>query len=120
MFISPAFASTAAAPAAGGLGSLFSMMPIFLILLVFYFMVIRPQNNRIRAHRTLIDGLKKGDEVITGGGIIGTVVKAQDKSEEITLKIASSVEISVLRTTVASLRHPEVKTKEITKEKKKK
>jgi preprotein translocase subunit YajC len=105
MFISPAFASDAAVAVQGGMGgTMSSMLPLFLVVIVFYFMVIRPQNQRIRDHRKLIDGLKKGDKVVTGGGIIATIVKAPEGSEEVVVKIADGIEVTVLRTTIISLR----------------
>src|SRR5258708_3584091 len=106
MFISPAFADDAASTAQGGAGGMVSLLPIPLVVVVFYFMVIRPQSARIREHRQLIDGLKKGDKVVTGGGVIATVVRVPEGSDEIVLKITDGVEVTVLRATIMSLRTP--------------
>ena len=98
-----AMASTDAVAGPSSIGNLMSFAPVLLVLVVFYFMVIRPQGLRIRAHRKLIDGLKKGDKVVTGGGLIATVVKAPEGADEVTLRISEGVEVVALRTTVMSL-----------------
>ena len=70
MFISTAFAQTAGGPASGS-GILVQMAPLVLIFVVFYFLLIRPQQKRMKAHKAKIDAVKKGDQVITGGGLLG-------------------------------------------------
>jgi preprotein translocase subunit YajC len=105
MFITPAFAdaATSATAAAGApAGNLFQstpIMPLLLVLLVFYFMVIRPQNKRAVEHRTMITGLQKGDRVVTGGGLIGKVKKIVS-DEEIVLELGEGVEVHALRSTI--------------------
>ena len=105
MFISPAFAQEAAAAAAGAAQSnpLTSMLPILLIIIVFYFMVIRPQSKRIQEHRNIISNLKKGDKVVTGGGLIAKVVKMVG-DDEIVLEIADGVEVKAMRSTIVTTR----------------
>jgi preprotein translocase subunit YajC len=105
MLISPAFAAEAG-EAAGAPGAFMSMLPLLLVLVVFYFMVIRPQSARMRQHRTMIDNLKKGDKVVTGGGLVASVVKVQG-DDEIVLKLADGVEVTALRSTIMTMRHPE-------------
>jgi len=107
MFISPAFAAetAAAGDTATGGASMMSLLPILLIMLVFYFMVIRPQTARMADHRKMVKDLKKGDKVVTGGGVIATVVK-NDAEDEITLKIADGIEVTALRSTIMMLRTP--------------
>lgn len=107
MFISPAFADEAAGAAAqGGTGGIMSLLPILLVVIVFYFMVIRPQGQRIREHRAFIDGLKKGDKVVTGGGLVATIVRVPETGDEIVLKLADGVEVTAVRSTIISVRNP--------------
>jgi len=86
------------APAGAGLASL---APLVLIIVIFYFLLIRPQQKRLKAHRGMIDELKKGDKVITAGGIIGTI---RDVSEDtVKLDIADKVRVTIKRDTITSL-----------------
>lgn len=107
-FITPAFAQETAAAAdtaAEQSSFLMSMLPLLLIFFVFYVMVIRPQNKRMQDHRQTINDLKKGDKVVTGGGVVAKVVKLQG-DDEIVLEIANGVEITVLKHTIMMLRTP--------------
>lgn len=103
MFISPAFAQEAADAAAATAAtqpSIFmSMLPLVLILFIFYIMVIRPQNKRMTEHRTMLQALAKGDKVVTAGGIVGSVVKLVN-DDEIVVEIANGVQVSVVRHTI--------------------
>ena len=80
MLISPAFAQAAGGSAAGGgAANVFvSMAPLLLIFVVFWFFLIRPQQQQAKRHRAKIDAVKKGDQVITGGGLLGKVTKVED------------------------------------------
>lgn len=110
MLISPAFAQEAGDAAAAGEAPnfLMSMLPLLLIFLVFYVMVIRPQNKRMVEHRRTINELKKGDKVVTGGGMVAKVVKLHGE-DEVVLEIAHGVEVTVLKQTIMMLRNPETK-----------
>lgn len=102
MFISPAFAqeaTDAAAATAAQPGILMSMLPLILILFIFYIMVIRPQNKRMSEHRAMLQALAKGDKVVTAGGIVGTVVKLVN-DDEVTVEIANGVQVDVVRHTI--------------------
>lgn len=103
MFTTPAFAAdTAAAATTTADAATFqpgSLIPIFLVIIVFYFMVIRPQNKRAQEHRGMIAGLQKGDKVITGGGLIAKVHRVIN-DEEIILELADGVHVHALRTTI--------------------
>lgn len=102
MFISPAFAqdaTDAATSASGQPGILMSMLPLILILFVFYIMVIRPQNKRMGEHRSMLQSLAKGDKVVTAGGMIGTVTKIVN-DDEVTVEIANGVQVNVVRHTI--------------------
>ena len=98
MFISSAFAQTA--PAAGGdmQSTLMSMLPLALMFVVLYFVRIRPQMKKQKEHTAMISALAKGDEVITGGGLLGKVSKMGDSF--IGLEVSSGVEIQVQRSAV--------------------
>ncbi len=109
MFITPAFADTAAGAAVAaassqtGIGSsMFQSSPIaplLIVIVLFYFMVIRPQNQRAQEHRTMIANLQKGDKVVTGGGLIATVKKVVS-DEELVLELADGVNVHALRSTI--------------------
>ncbi len=99
MFISPAYAQEAADAAVAQPGIFMSMLPLLLILFIFYVMVIRPQNKRMTEHRTMLQALAKGDKVVTAGGIVGTVVKLSG-DDEVVVEIANGVQVSVVRQTI--------------------
>lgn len=102
MFISPAFAqeaASAATEAAQQPGLFMSMLPLLLILVVFYFMIIRPQNRRMTEHRSMLKALNKGDAVVTAGGILGKIVKLPN-DDDVVVEIAPGVEVTVLRNTI--------------------
>ncbi len=100
MFISSAFAQTAPAAAAGGdmQSTLMSMLPLLLMFLVLYFVMIRPQMKKQKEHRTMIDALAKGDEIIHSGGFVGRVSKLGDGF--LTIEIANGVEVQMQRSAV--------------------
>jgi len=98
MLISPAWAQVAGGAAGGGIES---MLLIVLMFVVLYFLMIRPQMKRAKEHKTMIDALQKGDEVVTGGGILGRISKLNENY--VTLNIASNVEIQVQRSAVQVL-----------------
>lgn len=100
MFISSAFAQTAPAAAAGGdmQSTLMSMLPLGLMFVVLYFVMIRPQMKKQKDHKAMIDGLAKGDEVVTSGGVLGKVAKMGDNY--VGLEVASGVEIQIQRSAV--------------------
>ena len=100
MFVTPAYAQ-AAAPAAGGAAAFAQFVPLILVFLIMYFLIMRPQQKKMRLHREMIAALKKGDNVITQGGIIGKVVGVRD--EEIEVEIAQGVRIRVVSATIAQV-----------------
>ena len=102
MFITPAFAQTAGGQASGA-GILVQMAPLVLIFVVFYFLLIRPQQKKMKAHKAKIDAVKKGDQVVTGGGIVGKVVKVIDDNE-LEVEIADGVRIRIMRSYVSDVR----------------
>ena len=111
MLISPAYAQDVA----GMFGSATQFLPLVLIFVVFYFLLIRPQQQKQKDMRQMISALKRGDRVVTGGGIIGTVQRVpmvQDKdgkqvpSVEIEVEIAQGIRVTVLRDTISSVVKP--------------
>ena len=82
--------------------ALIQFLPLVLIFVVFYFLLIRPQQRKAKDHKTMLDALRRGDRVVTGGGIIGTVARV-DNPEEVTVDIADGVRVRVLRSTITSV-----------------
>ena len=99
MPISPAFAQEAGGAAPGF--DLISLLPLVLIFVVFYFLLIRPQQKKMKLHREMISALKRGDKVLTAGGIIGNIVKVEDG--ELLVEIAKDVRVRVARGTVSDV-----------------
>jgi preprotein translocase subunit YajC len=102
VFISSAFAQTAA-PAASGdmLSSLTSMAPLVLMFVVLYFIMIRPQMKRQKEQRNMLSALSKGDEVATSGGVLGRITKIGDNL--LSLEIAAGVEVQLQRSAVVQV-----------------
>lgn len=96
MWISPAYAQAAGGGNAGGL---ISLLPLVLIFVVFYFLLIRPQQKKMKAHKALIEALRRGDRVVTGGGLMGTVTKVVS-DQEVQIEIAEGVRVRVVRSTI--------------------
>jgi preprotein translocase subunit YajC len=96
--------STAYAEGTGMLdqNALIQFLPLILIFAVFYFLLIRPQQRKAKEQRAMLDALRRGDRVVTGGGIIGTVARV-DNPEEVTVDIADGVRVRVLRSTITSV-----------------
>lgn len=96
MLINPAFAQGSAAPAPGV--GIESLILIGLMFAVLYFLMIRPQMKRAKEHKTMIEALQKGDEVITSGGMLGRISKLNENY--VTLEVANDVEVQVQRPAV--------------------
>jgi preprotein translocase subunit YajC len=96
MFVSTAYAQAADGGAAAGL---MSFLPLILIFVVFYFLLIRPQQKKLKEHKSMLEALRRGDRVVTGGGIIGTITKV-GPDDELVVEIAEGVRVRVLRSTV--------------------
>jgi len=88
-------------PGGGGAQGLGSFLPLILMFVVFYFLLIWPQQKKTKAHRQLLSNLKKGDEVVTSGGVYGTITGITDTV--ITLEIAEKVRIKISRNSVAGV-----------------
>ena len=85
MFITPAFAQTGGA---GGGDFFLQLMPILLMIVIFYFLLFRPQQQRMKVHREMVENIRRGDTVVTAGGLIGKVTRVKDDGVEIEVEIA--------------------------------
>jgi preprotein translocase subunit YajC len=100
MFISPAYAQ--AAGGGGGSDFLVQLAPLVLIFIVFYFLIIRPQQKKVKDHKAMIDALKRGDRVVTTGGLIGTIQRVVSDREAV-LEIADGVRVRIVRAMIAEI-----------------
>lgn len=102
MFISTAFAQSA--PASGGAADIFiQFLPIVMIIGIMYLLVFRPQQQRMKAHAQLVANTKRGDVVVTSGGIVGKIVKVLE-GDEVLVEIAENVRVKVIKSTIADVR----------------
>lgn len=105
MFLDIAYAMgapPAGQPGGGVVGVLTSLFPLILIFIIFYFLLIRPQQKRAKEHKQMLDNLKKGDKVITSGGIYGVIEAVGTNT--VTLKIAENVKVKFGKAYIAALR----------------
>lgn len=107
MFIAEAYAMGApgGAGAQGGGGGLSSLIMMVVIFAIFYFILIRPQQKKMKEHKKMVDELKKGERIITSGGIYGTVENSTP--DTLTVKIAEGVKVKITRSSVAAVVKPE-------------
>lgn len=100
MLVSPAYAQAAgAAPQGGGLEA---FIPLILIFVVFYFFIIRPQSKKMKDHKAMLSAVRRGDKVVTGGGILATVTKIVDDTT-LQVEIAEGIRVKVRRDTIAAV-----------------
>ena len=113
MFSTPAYAQNAAGNAAGGLfggdlAGITQFLPIVLIFIVFYFLLIRPQQQRQKTLKAMVAAVKRGDRVVTAGGIVGQVQRVREGSDEVEVEIAPNVRVQVIRDTISTVLKPQV------------
>lgn len=102
MFASPAYAATGGA-ASGGAASFFvQIFPLLLIFVIFYFLLIRPQQRRIKEHQRMVADVKVRDTAITSGGLIGKVTKVED--HEVELEVSPNVKVRVVKSMLSDVR----------------
>ena len=101
MFISPAYAQ--AVGTGGGADMFVQLVPILLMFVIFYFLLFRPQQQRMKQHREMLANLRRGDTVVTSGGIIGEVTKVVD-DREVEVKISNEVRVRVVRGMISEVR----------------
>ena len=96
------FATPAYAQAAGGASAFTSFVPLILIFAIMYFLLIRPQQKKAKEHANMVKALRRGDQVVTAGGLIGKVVKVKE-SNEVELEIATGVKVRVVQSTIGQV-----------------
>jgi preprotein translocase subunit YajC len=101
MFSTPAFAQ-APTPAADPFGAF--LIPMLLMILIFYFLIIRPQSKRAKEHRDRVNAVRRGDTVVTSGGMVGRVIKASDTSDEIEVELSETMKVRVVKSTLMDVR----------------
>lgn len=101
MFVTPAFAQSAGSPAIGDFMGM--ILPLVMIMAVFWFLLIRPQQRKMKEHQNLISKVARGDTVVTNGGLIGRVVKVID-DKELLVEVGENVKVRVLRQGISDVR----------------
>jgi preprotein translocase subunit YajC len=105
MFVTPAYAQDpAAVPTGGGMMEILtSLMPILLLVVIFWLLIFRPQQKRLKEQRAMLSAVRRGDTVVTTGGIVGKVTKAVD-GEDLDVEIAPGVKVKLVRSMIADVR----------------
>ncbi|MDD9921076.1 MAG: preprotein translocase subunit YajC [Boseongicola sp.] len=100
MFATPAYAQSAS----GG-GDVFTslVIPMFLIFGIMYFLLIRPQQKKLKEHQSMVEALRRGDQVVTAGGLVGKVTKVRD-DDEVEIELAKGVNVRVIKQTISQVR----------------
>ncbi len=98
MFVTPAYAQAAG----GGFGAIGQFLPLILIFAIMYFLLIRPQQKKAKDHKAMVAAVRRGDQVVTQGGILGKVSKVKDDNE-IEVEIAKGVKVRVVKSTIAQV-----------------
>ena len=101
--ITPAFAQ-GAGPAAGGADIALQVVPFVLIFVIMYFLILRPQQRRVKEHQNMVKNVRRDDTVVTTGGIVGRVTKVADEASEIEVEIAPNVRVKVVRAMISEVR----------------
>jgi preprotein translocase subunit YajC len=102
MFITPAFAQAASGGSGDLTNTLFQFLPIIVIFVIMYFLILRPQQSKQRQHKEMVANLRRGDTVVTSGGLIGKVAKVDEN--ELQVELAEGVRVRVVRGMVAEVR----------------
>lgn len=102
LFATPAYAQSAAVPPSGLESILTSVFPLLLLMVPFYFLIIRPQSQRAKQHKAMVEGLKRGDNVITSSGFVGKIAKVEEN--EVLLELGDNVKVRMLKAYVAEVR----------------
>ncbi|GMG82255.1 preprotein translocase subunit YajC [Paralimibaculum aggregatum] len=100
MFATPAYAQDIGG--AGAMGGLAGIIPFILMFVIFYFLLIRPQQKRMKEHKKMVENLRRGDQVVTAGGMIAKVTKVMD-DDEVEVQIAEGVKIRIVKSTVSAV-----------------
>jgi len=102
MFASPAFAATGGAASGGGASFFVQIFPLVLIFIIFYFLLIRPQQRRVKQHQAMVAAVKPRDTAVTNGGLVGRVTKVDE--HEIELEVAQGVRVRVVKSMLSDIR----------------
>ena len=102
MFESPAYAATGAAAPSGPAAFMVNIFPLILIFIIFYFLLIRPQQRRVKQHQQMVQDVKLRDTAVTNGGLIGKVTKVDE--HEVELEIAANVRVRVVKSMLSDVR----------------
>ena len=97
MFVTPAYAQVL-----GGGGAFTSFIPLILIFAIMYFLLIRPQQKKLKDHKNMVAAVRRGDQVVTQGGIMGKITKVKDDNE-VEVEIAKGVKVRVVKSTIATV-----------------
>jgi preprotein translocase subunit YajC len=103
LLIAPAYAQTSGAALMGSMDMVIQFAPFVIIFVIMYFLILRPQQQRAKEQRNLVKGAKRGDVVVTSGGLIGKIVKATDDAE-VEIEIAPNVRVRLVRSGIADVR----------------
>jgi preprotein translocase subunit YajC len=104
MFISTAFAQTSPFGGLGGDGSMFtSLLPFVLIFVIMYFLILRPQQKRVKQHQEMVKNVRRGDTVVTSGGLVGKVTKVID-DDQVEVEVADNVRVRQMRQMLTDVR----------------
>lgn len=101
MFVTPAYAQ--AAGGGGAFDILSQLAPILILVVIFWMLIFRPQQKRAKQHRAMLEAVRRGDTVVTSGGIVGKVTKVIE-NEDLEIEIAKSVKVKVVRTMITDVR----------------
>ncbi len=101
MFVTPAYAQ--AAGGAGGAAAFAQFIPLILIFAIMYFLMIRPQQKKMKEHKAMVAALRRGDQVVTQGGIIGKVTQVKETEGEVVVEVADGVKVRVVQSTIVQV-----------------
>jgi preprotein translocase subunit YajC len=101
MFSTPAFAQSS--PLGGGGDMIYQLLPFVLIFVIMYFLILRPQQKRVKAHQEMVKNVRRGDTVVTNGGLVGKVTKVVD-DEQIEIEIGDGMRIRQMRSMLTDVR----------------
>lgn len=101
MFITPAHAQAAGA---GLSGNISAFIPFVLIIIIMYFLIIRPQRAQMKKHQAMVNSARRGDVVVTAGGCIGKVTRVYDDAGELEVEVAEGVRVRIVRSTLTGVR----------------
>lgn len=100
MFITPAYAQAAGGAAAN---PIVQFLPLILIFVIMYFLMIRPQQKKLKDHKAMVEALRRGDQVVTQGGIIGKVSRVKEGDQDIEVEIADGVKVRIVKGTISQV-----------------